>query len=171
MMNERPKLVWGAEAGLLAGVAVAAIFFVGDAVHLTPLSTPTALGRTFVGPGGLHLTGDFPDGSVAAVTWAANLLALSLIHLLSFALLGVGAVLLFRRAGWRLNALTGALYGALACTGVFYLSMAAAGATVARAGLPSPIAVVAANLVAGAIIGGGVALMGDSAAERPAEAA
>lgn len=158
-MTDQPKLIWGAEAGLLAGIVVAAVFFVGDLVHLSPLSTPSAMGRTFVGPGGLQLTGDFPDGSVAAVAWAANLLALSLLHLLSFAALGVGAVLLFRTAGWHLDPWTGALYGAVACTAALYAGVAAAGATVAEAGIPSLGAVVATNVVAGAIIGGGVQLM------------
>jgi hypothetical protein len=40
----------GVQAGLLAGTVVAATFFVADLARLAPLTTPTALSCTFLGP-------------------------------------------------------------------------------------------------------------------------
>jgi hypothetical protein len=157
--SSSPKLIWGAEAGLLAGFVVAGFYFVSDLVHLAPLSTPAALGRAFVGPGNVQLTGIFPDGVVAWVAFAGNLVAFTLLHFLVFAMLGVAAVLLFRAASWPLNLFTGALYGLVACSGVFYLSMAFASTTVLASGVPHLGSVLVANALAGAAIGGGVRLM------------
>lgn len=159
-VQARPRLTWGAEAGVLGGAVVAAFYFVTDLVHLAPLSTPAALGRAFVGPGNVQLTGAFPDGAVAWVVFAANVVSFSLIHFLVFALLGVGAVLLSRGSGHSLNLFTGALYGLVVCSGVFYASMAFGATTVVASGLPSLSSVLIANALAGAAIGGGVQLMG-----------
>lgn len=157
--RQRPRLIWGAEAGLLAGLVVAGFYFVSDLVHLAPLSTPTALGRTFMGPGGFQMTGSFPDGAVAAVAFAGNLTVFTLLHFLSFALLGVAAVVLFRSASWRLTPFTGALYGLTVCSGVFYASMAFASTSVVASGVPHLGSVLLANTLAGACIGGGIRLM------------
>lgn len=157
--RSRSRVVWGAEAGLVGGLVVAAFYFVTDLIHLAPLATPTALGRTFLGPGGFQLSGSFPDGAVTAVAFAANLVAFTLIHFLAFALLGAAAVVLFRARGWTLNARTGGLYGLLACSGVFYLSMVLGATTVVASGVPALWSVLTANALAGAAMGGGVELM------------
>ncbi len=157
-MAERARLSWGAEAGILGGIAVAAIFFVGDVVHMAPLSTPTALGRTFFGPGGTQMSGAMPDGALAMAVFAGNLVAFSVLHLLTFAFLGIGAVVLFNAMHWRLTAVSGALYGLLVCSAVFYLSLTL-GAGALMEGLPGPLAVGVANGVAGGLIGGGVQFM------------
>lgn len=158
-VEARPRLTWGAEAGVLGGAVVAAYYFVTDLVHLAPLSTPAALGRAFVGPGNVQLTGAFPDGAVAWVVFAANVASFTLIHFLAFALLGVGAVLLARVVARPLNVFTGALYGLVVCSGVFYASMAFGTTTIVASGLPSLGSVLIANALAGAAIGGGVQLM------------
>lgn len=156
---QRIKLVWGAEAGLLGGLVVAVFYFVTDLLHLAPLSTPTALGRTFVGPGNMQLTGSLPDGAITWVAFAGNVLAFTLLHFLAFACLGVAAVVLFRRVSWPLNAATGAFYGLVACSAVFYLGTAMATTTVLASGIPPVGSVLLANALAGAAMGGGVRLI------------
>jgi hypothetical protein len=60
---------------------------------------------------------------------------------------------------WPLNAATGALYGLVVCSAVFYLGTAMATTTVLASGIPPLGSVLLANALAGAAMGGGVRLM------------
>ena len=152
----------GAYAGLCGGIAVALFFLVGDLVRLTPLSTPLALGTTFLGPGGTSI--DLPVVT-HVLTWGAagvKLVLFSAIHLAAFAAMGVLAVALFDVFGWRLGMRGGLVFGVVACSVVFYASLAIAGAGMVPE-LPSVWAVLAGNALAGAVIGGQAKLLRSSA--------
>lgn len=161
-MSFRQRVTQGVQAGLLAGAAVAVFFFVADLVRLEPLSTPAALQRTFLGPGGTAM--DFPVvARVAAVgSFVVRLLTFTVVHLLAFAGLGAGAGIVL--AGRRLGAcaLAGAAYGLVACSLVFYGSLAVTDAHLLAA-VPGFFAVITANLLAGAVMGVYVALGSGSA--------
>ena len=49
-MSLRSSVAQGVQAGLLAGVAVAGFFFIGDLVRFEPLSTPAALSAQTCAP-------------------------------------------------------------------------------------------------------------------------
>ena len=152
-MSLRASVAQGVQAGLLAGVAVAGFFFIGDLVRFEPLSTPNALIAQIVGPGGVTLDVPLIGWAVAAVIFGAQLLKLTILHFLVFAVLGLSLVALRDRVGLPLNVGTGALFGLIVCTLVFYLSVAAVSGGV-LSGVPSFWAIVAANGLAGAIMGG-----------------
>ena len=148
----------GAFAGLSGGIGVALFFLVGDLIQLTPLSTPMALGTTFLGPGGTSI--DFPVVAQALTLASAGvrLVAVTAAHLAAFAALGIVAVLLFDAFGWSLGVGGGALFGLIVCSIVFYAGLAFAGSGVVSA-LPGVWAVLAGNVVAGGLIGGQVKLL------------
>jgi len=152
----------GVRAGLLSGTFVAIFFFVGDLIHLAPLSTPLALMQK------LSLQ-EIPRGGSASLDQAAlseaasllsssgGLVALTALHLLVFALLGVAAIAFFEWCQLPLNAGTGAVWGLVVYSLVFELSMAIASPDVVQ-GVPSLWSVAGVNLLAGAVLGGYVRL-------------
>ncbi len=157
-MRLTSRVVQGAYAGVSGGIAVAVFFLVADLVRLAPLSTPLALGTTFLGPGGSPI--DLPVVSQLLVWSSAGvkLLAFTLMHLGAFAALGVLAVFLFDAMDWPLNVGTGALFGLIGCSIAFYASVAiASGGVVVE--LPSIWAVTVGNVAAGALIGGQAKLL------------
>ena len=162
-MGRRMKLVnrfgQGAYAGLSGGIAIAVFFLVGDLVHLSPLSTPLALGYTFLGPSGTPLDLPVVAQALTVASTGVRLVAFTAIHLAVFTALGVAAVFLFELYGWKLDVGTGALFGLIACSVVFYASLAFVGSGVV-AELPSLWSVATGNLVAGALIGGQANLLG-----------
>lgn len=87
------------------------------------------------------------------MSFAGHLAAVTLMHLLVFSALGVGAVLLCRVCRVPMNALTAGLYGLLVCSLVFYVAMWLTDAP-AVVELPSFGSVLLANLLAGAVMGG-----------------
>jgi len=149
----------GVRAGLLTGTFVAMCYFVGDLVHLAPLSTPLALMQK------LSLQRIPQDGGstsldLAAMSEAASLLsvgggllALTALHLLAFVLLAVAAVAFFEWCQLPLNAATGAVWGLVVYSLVFELTMAIASPDLVL-GVPTLWSVAGVNLLAGAIMGG-----------------
>jgi hypothetical protein len=149
----------GVQAGLLSGTFVAMFFFVGDLIHLAPLSTPSALMQK------LSLQEIPQDGGSTSLDLAAmsevasrlslggGLLALTTLHLLAFALLAVAAVAFFEWYQLPLNAATGAVWGLVVYSLVFELSMATASPDLV-VGVPGFWSVAGVNLLAGAIMGG-----------------
>lgn len=151
-MAVRERVTQGIQAGLLAGVTVAVVFFVTDLVQLSPLETPTALQQSFVGPGGTILELPLEARVVSWILFGIRFVSFTIIHLLAFALLGIGAALVLCGRPFGACACGGACYGVLACTAVFYGSVALTGAHLV-AEVPGFSAVVGANLVAGAVMG------------------
>jgi len=153
MLEHVRTLARGVEAGLVAGGVVVAVFFIADLVHLAPLSTPLSLQRSFIGPGGTPL--DFPVLAQisGAATFVVRLGSFTLLHFLAFAGLGVGAALLFERGVMPAGVLTGALYGAVASSAVFYVAVMVAGNGLVVEP-PDAAGVVGANVLAGGVMGG-----------------
>jgi len=143
----------GVQAGLLAGTVVAAIFFVADLARLAPLATPVALSCSFLLSCEMSFDTPFVVESVTIISLGGRLAALTLLHLLVFAALGAGAVVVSQACRVPMNALTGALYGLVACTVVFYTAFWLSNATTVIA-LPSLGSILLVNLLAGAVMGG-----------------
>jgi len=143
----------GIRAGLLGGFAVAILFFLLDLARLEPLATPFALGTTLLGPFGS--TVDIPVLSelVSITAFAGNILALTLLHFLAFSILGICALRGCESCGVPFNVMTGALFGLVVCSLVFYGCLALGGSHVLAAA-PGPVAVAGGNLFAGAVMGG-----------------
>lgn len=127
----------GVVAGLLAGATVAVFFFFLDVVQDEAFRTPAFLAEAIF------------DGTAEPTV---GLIALfTALHFLTFAVVGVGAVLLFRWAELPPNLLSGGIYGLFVCTLLFYVSLIVTGATV----LPAPWwpSVLVGNLLAGFVLG------------------
>jgi hypothetical protein len=141
------------EAGLLAGVAVAAFYFLTDLARIRPLSTPDALAAAVLP----HV--ESPDRFVAIANTAAvlafggRLAAFSVLHLAVFALLGLGFGLATRGLGIRPGPRAGILYGAIVCSLVFLAGTTLAGGPVLET-VPGPVSVILANALAGLVMGG-----------------
>lgn len=122
-MLERVKV--GAGAGLAAGLSVAVMVLVYDLVKLEPLATPRLLASNVLGAP-LELGDGL--GIVAWVTGALQIgwavLGYTVAHFAVFALVGVGGAFALRPAIVSPNVATGALYGALVGTAVFYAGLA-----------------------------------------------
>ncbi len=142
----------GVQAGLLAGTVVAATFFVADLARLAPLATPTALSCSFLGSCDVVLSPLVVE-SVTIISLGGRLVALTLLHLLVFSALGAGVVAVCHYSRVPLNVLTGALYGLVACSVVFYTAIWLSNATTVVA-LPSLGSILLVNLLAGAVMGG-----------------
>lgn len=149
-MKLRTRGRWGIQAGLLAGMAVAAFFFVVDFVRLAPFSTPLFLTRSLL-RAGLTLESDSTTQSeglleaVAAFSPGGHLAAYTAVHLSVFAVFGVFAAALANLFHVRWNARTGAAAGLI---GGF--------ATWLAASQFGPVWLSAAHLTPEIVIGGGV---------------
>ncbi len=141
----------GAVGGLLGGVAVVAFFFVYDLVRLEPFATPAFLSGVVLGSGPPSSAGDLGVFMTIAsvITGAGHILVYSFLHLLVFCLLGVGAALMFLWIDEPPKVLSGALYGLLVCSLVFYVAL---GLTGALTDAPDWRAVVLGNLLAGGVM-------------------
>jgi len=143
----------GIQGGFLAGAAVLVLFFLFDLARLQPLATPFSISAQLMGPTGPILDMPVVSQVLAVVVFAGNLLSLTILHFLAFSLLGVGAIWGCESCRLSLNLATGALLGVTAGSGAYYACMAVFGDHV-LAGSPGIPGVLAANLVAGAILGG-----------------
>ena len=143
----------GVQAGLLAGTVVAVTFFFADLARLAPLATPTALSCSFLGSCDRSFYSPIVVESVTIISLGGRLAALTLLHLLVFSALGAGVVALCHYSRVPLNALTGALYGLVACSLVFYTAIWLSNAATAIE-LPSLGSILLVNLLAGAVMGG-----------------
>jgi hypothetical protein len=154
-MDSESRVRTGISSGLIAGVALAGLFLVLDLGRLAPLATPVNLSASFLGPGRFSIDTPVFSELVAIVVFISNLLVFTLLHFLAFAALGVGSCFACDKFGVPLNVFTGAVYGLLVCSLVFYLSLLV-GVHGARAitGLPGPLTVLLASAFAGAVIGG-----------------
>lgn len=154
-MDSTSRVKTGLTSGLIAGTALAGLFLILDLGRLAPLATPVNLSASFLGPGRFAIDVPVFSELVAIVVFTSNVLVFTLLHFLAFAALGVGSCFACDKCGIQLNVFTGALYGLLVCSLVFYLSLLV-GVHGARAitGLPGPMTVLLASAFAGAVIGG-----------------
>ncbi|HKI95239.1 MAG TPA: hypothetical protein VJ992_08115 [Gemmatimonadales bacterium] len=140
----------GAAGGLVAAVVVAALFLVDGAIHLHPLAVPEALASGLLG-GGNGASGAISQaGSFAVVT--VEVTAYTVVHLLTFAAVGATAAFVIDISSFWKGLLGSVAYVGIACTGLLYFVRWMVDTPVALdvLGLPR---VIAANAVAGAIIG------------------
>jgi len=119
-MRLMQRLSRGAEAGLIAGGAVALVFFVSDLVHLTPLATPAALANALMADPPASADLPMAAGVMGGVVLAAGLLVYSTFHFAAFAMLGMVAAFILPGRSWTHMLGGGALYGVVACTAVFF---------------------------------------------------
>jgi len=162
------RIKLGVQAGLLAGLFVVVLFFLFDLARLQPLSTPMALAARLLGPTNPVLEFPIVARLVSITVFVGNLLTLTILHFLTFSLLGVCAVWGCEGCKIPLNAATGAVYGLGAGTFAFFVCMAICGTVVldAPVGLGS---VALANLAAGTLMGGFVQLIEAREARIPSE--
>jgi hypothetical protein len=140
----------GAAGGLTAAIVIAILFFVEGAIHLHPLGVPVALASGMLG-GGSSSAG--ASGQVdSVVILAIQVLAYTVLHLLTFAAVGALAAFVVDASAVWTSVLGGIAYASVAYTGLLYAARWIVDAPVALdvLGLPR---VLAANAVAGAIIG------------------
>jgi hypothetical protein len=147
------KIGVGTQAGLLAGAVVATTFFLADVGRLEPLTTPMALSGRFLGATAKMLDDRILADSFAIASFGAHLAAITLVHFLAFAVLGVIAVLICHAWQIPLNAVTGALFGLVAFSLVFYVATWFTNAA-SPVNLPGPGTVLMVNVLAGAVMGG-----------------
>lgn len=141
----------GAIAGFMAGVAVAIVVLVHDIFARTPLATPRLLARNLLGA---PLESGSSGGG--ALAWIAGmlvagweLLAYSVVHFAAFVVFGVLGAWAFHPRRLPGNALTGALFGLVGGSAMFYAGALMAPAFVA---LPDWRLVAAANAFAGVVL-------------------
>jgi hypothetical protein len=143
------RLKIGLQAGGLAGVGVAVLYAASDVMRLAPLETVAGLAHSF-----LNLpVSDVPAGfDIAAfVTTGVGVTIYSLLHFAAFAALGVaGTWMVPVRSFWRTLA-RGGVFGALACSALFYGSRLVSGSPFAFNGLDVK-GIVLVNAVAGVIM-------------------
>lgn len=151
-MERKHTVLDGAGAGFMAGLSVIVLFFVYDAVTLSPLATPMEFSRVLFGVGGPGLGVSDAGGTrlTAVATALFRLLAYTGFHLLVFSALGVLAAKLFARYGIRANLLNGMIFGITVCTLVLFAAFLLVWPPVTTPGL---VGVLVANAVAGAILG------------------
>ena len=152
-MGSTNRMRVGIQAGFLGGAAVAALFFMLDLLHLQPLVTPIALAGRILSPTGPAFDLPVVSQLLGVVILAGNVLALTLLHFLAFSFLGLGAVWGCEKCHVPLNVFTGALYGLIFGSAVYYCCMALLGQAF-LANTPGPLMVAFANLTAGALMGG-----------------
>lgn len=158
------------QAGLLAGMAVAAFFFVLDLVRLAPLSTPLFLSRSLLEAGfevdSASVQGENLLEGLAHLSQGGRLAAYTAVHLAVFAALGMFAAALANlfHVGW--NARTGAAAGLIAGIATWLTASQAGPVWLAGAHLTREI-VIGAGIVGGTVLGWHLRLCRLDAAEVP----
>ena len=156
-MKLRTRGRWGVQAGILAGMAVAAFYLVVDFVRLAPFSTPLFLSRSLLRAGLTLESGSTTQSesvleTVAAFSQGGRLAAYTAAHLAVFAVLGIFAAALANlfHVGW--NARTGAAAGLIGGFAT-WLTASQFGPVWLAGGHLTPEIVIAGGVVGGAVLG------------------
>ncbi len=145
------RAVRGAQAGAVAAAGIALSFFVLDLMRFQPLGTPGALSGAVLGPGGFEWDFTSTSGFIAGLSTAYRIATFTVVHFLSFALVGVLASLLF---DWKHGGVLKPLLAvAVLCAAAFSATVAGSGSVVALESL-GPVAVVAVSLFAAILVVG-----------------
>lgn len=119
------RLRRGATAGIIAGFVVALVVLGHDLLVREPFSTPRVLARNLLGA---PVEGQ--AGETGALDWLARtlvagweLVAWSAVHFAAFALFGVLGARVFRSGRVAGNVLSGALFGLVAGSAMFYAGL------------------------------------------------
>lgn len=140
----------GAAGGLIGAVVVAALFLIKGAIHLHPFAVPAALTSELFGK--VTSSSGTSDWLASDLVLGLDVLVYTALHLLTFAVVGVGAACFLDGSNFWKSVGVGALYAGVTCTGLLYIASGIAGTPIAVdvLGLRS---VLLANLLVGAIIG------------------
>ncbi|MCL7971087.1 MAG: hypothetical protein M8866_03210 [marine benthic group bacterium] len=164
-MRLRTRGRWGIQAGIMAGMAVAAAVFVLDLVRSEPLATPL-----FLSQWALESLG--PDGqddivqTLAGLTLGGRLAVFTGLHLAVFALIGMLAAALANLFHVRWTYRTGAAVG-LGLGILLWFGASRMGTSwLAGAGLSAEV-VVGASVIGGAVLGWHLRLCHLDAEEAP----
>ncbi len=150
-MSKFRRAVRGAQAGALAAAGVALAFFVLDLIRLQPLATPGFLSGAVLAPAGLQWDFTGMSDLIAGLETAYLITTFTLLHFLTFDLVGVLASFLF---DWKHGAgLKALLAVAVLCTAAFSATVAGSGSVVALESL-GPITVVVTNVFAAILLVG-----------------
>ena len=151
LLRLRTRGRWGVQAGILAGMAVAAIFFVVDLVRMAPFSTPLFLSRSLL-QASLALGNEDLIQTLAGVSPGARLAAFTAVHLAVFAILGMLAAALANLFHLPWNSRTGAIAGFLVGSGGWRLALEAGPVWISGANL-TPEVFIGTGIVSGAVLG------------------
>lgn len=165
-MKLRTRGRWGVQAGLLAGMAVAVVFFVADFARMSPLATPLFLSEALLEQAGLLPEGEGVARTLAGFSLGGRLALFTALHLTVFAALGVGAAALANLFHVKWAARTGAAVGLVAGL-VAWLAVSQLGPAWLAGARLTPEIVVAAGMVGGAVLGWYLRLCHLDAAEAP----
>lgn len=150
-MSKFGRVIKGAQAGAFAAATVALSFFVLDLVRFQPLATPGFLSGAVFGPAGLEWDLTSWSGFFAGLVTAYKIMTFTLLHFLTFALVGVFASLAF---DWKnRTAFKPLLAVAVLCTTAFAVTVAVSASFVALESL-GPLTVVMVNLLAAFVLAG-----------------
>lgn len=151
LLKIRTRGRWGVQAGLLAGMAVAAIFFAIDLLRAAPLSTPLFLSHSML-QALVELDSDGLARRVADHSPGSRLAALTAVHLTLFAILGVVAAALSNLFHVRWSPRTSAVAGFLVGLGV-WLGASRVGPVWLTEAYLTPEIVMGSGIVGGAVLG------------------
>lgn len=143
----------GALAGLLAGAWIVVFFLVYDLLLFRPLATPTSLSEAL--PDVLTeplLDREALTAGIDAKLAAVRVFIFSVIHLATFAMLGVVLSMMLHAGTMRQTLLAGGLYGLTACTLLFFGGLQVTG--VEPSSEPGWPSVLLGNCVAGVVMMG-----------------
>ena len=148
-MDMFSRAIRGAKAGAIAAAGVALSFFVLDLTQFQPLGTPGALSGAVFGPAGLEWDLTTMAGLLAGLTTAYRIATFTVVHFLSFTLVGVLASFLF---DWKHGAgLKPLLAVGVLCTAAFSATVAGAGSVGALESL-RPVTMVGVSLFAALLL-------------------
>lgn len=150
-MSKVRRAIKGAQAGAFAAASVALSFFVLDLIRLEPLATPGFLSGAVFGPAGLEWDLTSWSGLVAGLVTAYRITTFTLLHFLTFALVGALASVSF---DWKSKVgFKPLLAVAVLCTAAFSITVAVSASFVALETL-GPLALVMVNLFAALVLAG-----------------
>ena len=150
-MSKFRRAIRGAQAGAFAAAGIALAFFVLDLIRLQPLATPGLLSGAVLAPAGLQWDFTGMSDLIAGLEIAYMITTFTLVHFLTFALVGALAAVYF---DWKHKAgLMPFLAVAALCTVAFSTSIVGSGSVVALESL-GPVAIVVTNLFAAILLVG-----------------
>jgi hypothetical protein len=146
------RIATGAEAGFVAGIAVAIFYLVVGAVSLHPFAVPVTLSSELLRAGNVAATTATAARLSSFENLATQVVTYTVLHLVTFTLVGVVAAFVLDVGSFWISLVGGVAYGSLVCTAVLYASgwVAATPIALHSLGLRS---VLLANAMAGGVLG------------------
>jgi len=146
------RVATGAQAGVLAGVAVAGFYLIEGVVRLHPFAVPVTLSSELLRASNVGMD----PGNAARVasfgSLGAQVVTYTVIHLVTFTVVGIAAAFILDVGSFWKTLFGGIAYASVVCTALLYASgwVAATPVALHSLGLPS---VLLANAMAGGVLG------------------